>query len=148
LRQRRGVRLNVLAPRGAAKSTWSTFAFPLWAALHSLEPYIVLTAETGDQAHKYLDSIRSELELNEELADQDPHVFGAGPIWRQDRIQLNNGVLIEALGRGTKLRGRKSRQHRPSLIIVDDPQNTEHVQSPLQREGGPGGPPGPRTRPL
>src|SRR5262245_37045346 len=37
LHHRRGSRLNVLAPRGAAKSTWSTFAYPLYCALHGLE---------------------------------------------------------------------------------------------------------------
>lgn len=130
----RGQRLNVLAPRGAAKSTWSTFAYPLWAALHGIEPYIILTSDTGDQAHKYLDSIRTELESNESIANDYPHLFGTGPVWRQDRIRLNNGVQIEAIGTGTKLRGRKSRQHRPSLILVDDPQNTNHIVSELQRQ--------------
>lgn len=130
----RGVRLNVLAPRGAAKSTWSSFAYPLWAGLHAVEPYIILTSDTGDQAHKYLDAIRSELESNDLLARDYPHLYGAGPVWRQDRIRLANGVMVEAIGTGTKLRGRKNRQYRPSLIIVDDPQNTGHIISPLMRD--------------
>lgn len=134
LHQRRGTRLNVLAPRGAAKSTWSSFAYPLWAAVHALEPYIVLTSDTGQQAHKYLDSLRAELESNDLLARDYPHLAGAGPTWRQDRIRLANGVMVEALGTGTKLRGRKHRQDRPSLIVVDDPQNTAHIISPVQRE--------------
>lgn len=126
--------LDVLAPRGAAKSTWSTFAYPLYCALHGCEPYIILTSDTGAQAHKYLDAIRTELETNEALARDYPHLAGKGPIWREDRIKLGNGVMIEALGTGTKLRGRKNRRHRPALIIVDDPQNTEHIISPLQRD--------------
>jgi predicted phage terminase large subunit-like protein len=134
LHHRRGVRLNWLAPRGSAKSTLSTFAYPLFAALHGIEPYIMLTADTGDQAHKYLDAIRAELETNAGLECDYPHLFGAGPVWRQDRIQLGNGILIEALGTGKKIRGRKNRQHRPSLIIVDDPQNTDHIASAIMRE--------------
>lgn len=134
LHLKRGQRLNVLAPRGAAKSTWSTLAYPLWAALHGIEPYVVLTSDTGEQAEKYLDSIRDELETNELIRRDYPRLAGAGPVWRADRLKLANGTMLEALGTGTKLRGRKNRQHRPSLIIVDDPQNTEHILSALQRE--------------
>lgn len=134
LRAERGKRVNVLAPRGAAKSTWSTFAWPLWCALHALEPYIVITADTGEQARKYLDALREELEGNELLAQDYPHLAGQGPVWRADRIKMANGVMVEALGTGTKLRGRRKRAHRPSLIIVDDPQNLEHIISPVQRQ--------------
>ncbi|MBY0527327.1 MAG: hypothetical protein K2R98_28280 [Gemmataceae bacterium] len=134
LHDRRGTRMNVLAPRGAAKSTWSSFAYPLYCAVHGIEPYIVLTSDTGAQAKLYMDSIRSELETNELLQRDYPDVVGAGSTWREDRIRLRNGVVIEALGTGTKLRGRKNRSHRPSLVVVDDPQNTEHILSPLQRE--------------
>jgi hypothetical protein len=134
LRTARGRRLGVLAPRGSAKSTWSTLAYPLWCALEGLENYIVLTADTGQQAHKYLDTIRRELETNDRLAAVYPRLAGPGPVWREDRIRLQNGVVIEALGTGTKLRGRKNRSSRPSLIIVDDPQNTEHITSALQRQ--------------
>jgi hypothetical protein len=130
----RGRRLCVLAPRGSAKSTWSTLAYPLRCAVEGTEPYIVLTADTGNQASKYLDSIRSELENNTHLAAHYPHSCGKGPVWRGDRLELRNGVAIETLGTGSKVRGRRHRQHRPTLLVVDDPQNVEHVVSPLMRE--------------
>lgn len=134
LQRRRGQRRNILAPRGAAKSTWSTVAYPLYCALHGLEPYTVLTSDTGGQASKFLEAIRSELVSNEELRRRYPRLAREGPTWRQDRIQLTNGCMIEALGTGTKLRGRRHRQHRPTLILVDDPQNTNHIISALQRD--------------
>ena len=133
LHSRRGSRVNVLAPRGAAKSTWSSFAYPLWCAVHALEPYIVLTADTGEQAEKYLEAIRDELETNEAIRRDYPQA-GPGGVWRTNRIRLANGCTVEAMGTGAKLRGRKSRQHRPSLVIVDDPQNTAHMLSALQRD--------------
>lgn len=134
LHLRRAQRLNVLAPRGSAKSTWATTAFPLWLAVHGLEPYVVLTSDTGAQAEKYLDAIRNEFESNDLLARDYPHLAGPGPVWRGDRVRLANGTMIEALGTGTKLRGRKNRQDRPSLVVVDDPQNKDHIISALQRE--------------
>jgi hypothetical protein len=42
--------------------------------------------------------------------------------------------MIRALGTGQKARGRYHGSHRPTLIIVDDPQNRDHIVSPLQRE--------------
>lgn len=130
----RNQRVNVLGPRGSAKSTHASFALPLRNALHGIEPYTILTSDTGEQAAKYLDAIREEIETNEAIARDYPGVARRGRIWRQSRIVLNNGAMIEAIGTGTKLRGRKKRQYRPSLIIVDDPQNTGHILSALQRE--------------
>lgn len=130
----RGQRVNALAPRGAAKSTWATFAFPLRQALYGLSPYTILSADTASQAEKYLDAIRFELETNESILSEFPDVAGQGPIWRQDQLRLNNGCMVEAVGTGSKMRGRRNRDSRPSLIVVDDPQNTEHVVSPVQRE--------------
>ncbi len=129
----RGTRLNVVAPRGAAKSTWVSFAYPLWAACEEREPYILLLSDTGDQAAAYLESLRIELETNEALAQAYPAACGKGPVWQKNRLRLRNGVVIEALGTGGKVRGRKNRHQRPSLVIVDDPQNNDTITSPVQR---------------
>lgn len=132
--ERRGRRLCVLAPRGSAKTTWTTFVLPIHTALHRREPYILLTAETGDQARSYLEAIRRELDGNLELARDYPHVCGVGPVWRGDRLRLKNGVELAAIGTGGRIRGKKAGASRPSLIIVDDPQNKEHVLSELMRQ--------------
>ena len=49
-------------------------------------------------------------------------------------IVLRNGVTIEAFGTGQRIRGRRRRQHRPTLIVCDDLQNDGHIASSLQRE--------------
>lgn len=134
LHRRRGTKLNVLAPRGAAKSTWVSFAYPLKAALHEEEAFILLLSDSGEQADKYLESIRLELESNEAILRDYPQAAGVGPVWRQNRLRLRNGVVIESLGTGAKIRGRKNRHQRPTLVISDDLQNNEHILSPTQRE--------------
>lgn len=132
LHARRGVRLCVLAPRGSAKTTWATLAHPLRAALHGDQRFIVLTSDTGDQAHGYLGDLREQLEGNEALLRDYPTAAGRGPLWRGDAIRLRNGVEVAAFGTGGKIRGRKAHgRYRPDLIIVDDPQNKDHVISPL-----------------
>src|SRR5919106_257220 len=46
----RGRRLNVIGPRGAAKSTLGTLAYPLRCALEAQEPYIWIVSDTRPQA--------------------------------------------------------------------------------------------------
>ena len=135
LRTVRGQRLNVLAPRGSAKTTWATFAYPLRTALYAEEPYIIMISETNDQAMRYLSDIKNELENNANLRRDYPGATGRGRFWKSDAIRLRNGVEIGAYGTGAKLRGRKrDGLYRPSLIVIDDPQNRDHIVSPLQRE--------------
>jgi len=134
LHNRRGTRLGLVAPRGSAKSTWVSLAYPLWAAVHGYEPYILLLSDTQSQARLLLEAIKRELEDNRALAETYPAAVGQGSPWGQDRIRLANGVAIEALGTGAKIRGRRNRADRPSLIVVDDPENDAHVTSTVQRE--------------
>jgi hypothetical protein len=133
LEHRRGQRLCYLAPRGSAKSTWSTFAYPLYAACHRAEPFVILTSDTGQQAELYLEAIKEQLEFNDALAAAYPDACGKGPLWRGDRIRLRNGVQIASYSTGRKMRGAKTSESRPSLIVVDDPQNKDHIVSELQR---------------
>lgn len=134
LRDRRGSKLNVLAPRGSAKSTIGTLVYPLRAAVEKQEPYIWLLSDTKHQAYAHLDNLRSEVADNPRLAKDYPDAAGRGPVWRGGTIVLRNGVCIEAFGTGQRIRGRRKRANRPTLIICDDLQNDGHMQSPLLRE--------------
>jgi predicted phage terminase large subunit-like protein len=134
LHTQRGTRMALVAPRGSAKSTWVSLVYPLWAAVHNQEPYILLISDSQGQARLLLEAIKRELEDNPHLAAAYPDAVGAGKPWGRDRLRLANGVVIEALGTGAKIRGRRNRAERPSLIIVDDPENDSHVTSALQRE--------------
>jgi hypothetical protein len=96
---------------------------------------IEMISDTNDQATRYLADIKHELEYNESLRAGYPGATGRGRVWKTDAIRLRNGVEIGAYGTGTKLRGRKrDGLHRPSLIVVDDPQNRDHIVSAVQRE--------------
>jgi len=134
LRTARGVKLNVLAPRGGAKSTIGSLAFPLRAALEAWEPYIWIVSDTRHQANAHLENIKSELLDNTRLAQDYPEVFGRGPRWRNQSVVLRNGVAIEAFGTGQRIRGRRRGPHRPTLIVCDDLQNDSHIRSALLRE--------------
>ena len=132
--RRRGTKLNVLGPRGGAKSTIGTLAFPLWAAIEAGEPYIWIVSDTKHQASAHLENIKSELLDNRRLAADFPEAVGRGPVWRGNAIVLRNGAAIEAFGTGQRIRGRRRRAHRPTLIVCDDLQNDGHIVSAAQRD--------------
>lgn len=128
-----GQRINVIGPRFSAKSTVACLAHPLRCALEGTEQLIWIISETRSQACGQLEHIKSELETNELLQFAYPRASGRGPMWRVDRIRLNNGVGIEAYGIGQKLRGRRQRARRPTLIICDDMQSDAVMFSPDKR---------------
>jgi hypothetical protein len=133
IKHTRGKNTLVIAPRGNAKSTLCSLTTPLQATCEGTEKFILLVADTADQAKKYLASIKDELLFNEELRKDYPLACQEGDIWNSERIETKNGVCIEAIGKGGAVRGRKFRQYRPTLIIVDDPQSDEDCLSPVTR---------------
>lgn len=133
LRLCRGGKVNVIGPRGAAKSTIGSLSFVLQAALEDNEPYIWIVSDTRNQALTHLENVKHELETNELLAEDYPRAVGIGPRWRASAIELRNGSIIEAYGTGQRLRGRRRGANRPTLIICDDLQNDGHIASATQR---------------
>lgn len=133
-RAERGSKVNVIGPRGSAKSTIATLCYVLRAAVEGWEPYIWIVSDTIPQTSLHLENVKSELLGNARLKNAYPHATGRGPTWRADLIELNNGVVIEALSTGQQVRGRRVKEHRPSLIIGDDLQNDSHISSARQRE--------------
>lgn len=137
--ERRGRRIAIAAPRGHAKTTVVSLAFILWCACFRREPYVVLISDTSDQAGDLLTAIRQELEGNQLLASDFPQIAGERVSakalrWRRHDVTLPNGVRIQALGAEQKLRGRRNRAERPTLIVLDDIENEELVRSAEQRE--------------
>ncbi len=121
-------------PRGNAKSTWTTFGLILWCIAYRKRHYPMIVSETGPQAQSFLSFIKAELESNERLAQDFPEIAGEGPVWRADWIITRNGIKVHAAGAGQKLRGFRHGSRRPDLVIGDDLENDESVESPDQRK--------------
>jgi predicted phage terminase large subunit-like protein len=134
MRAGRGRKINAIGPRGAAKSTVASLACPLRLAVETAEPYIWVVSDSKDQAASHLENIKVELVDNRRLAQDYPAAVGKGTVWRSTAIRLPNGVTIEAFGTGQRIRGRRRRADRPTLIICDDLQNDQHMESALQRD--------------
>ena len=129
-----GERLIAEGPRGSAKSTLLGFLMPLRRICEGREAFIMLGAETTTQAELYLAHIKDELETNHDIADDYPEVHGLGDIWSTTKIVTRNGIRVEIFGSESSIRGKRTKQNRPSLIIVDDPEGDLASYSPTRRE--------------
>lgn len=127
----RGRKILVEAPRGSAKSTYITGAYALKVALSGEEPYILLIGASWDDAKGYIQNIKTELEensrINYDARMDDKHS------WTKVKLMLNNGCTIQASA-ACGLRGRKAKEFRPSLIIMDDPAQDDHKRSYQKRK--------------
>ncbi|WP_162595950.1 phage terminase large subunit [Bacillus sp. CGMCC 1.16541] len=120
------------APRGHAKTTIWDFVFPLWVTVYKKKFYILIISDAYDQAQGFISNIKDEIEDNERVVSD----FGKlkGDRWQEGSIVCSNGVKIEALGAGMKVRGRKNKSRRPDLIILDDVENDENAATTEQRK--------------
>lgn len=134
LHRTRGQHLNRIAPRGSAKTTQASKAYPLWCACEGTEAYILLTSDSGEQAATFLDSIRTELEGNDALAAYYPHACGVGKVWQAARLLTRNGVLIAAKGSKGRIRGLTKGHRRPTLVVIDDANEDADAYSPTTRQ--------------
>lgn len=132
LHELRGTKLNVIGPRGGAKSTLVTLAYVLRCAVEAREPYIWIVSDTRPQALLHLQNVREELIHNGALrtAYESAATMQRGG---RERIRLA-GSTIEAFSTGQRIRGRRMNAHRPTLIVCDDVQNDRHMESPRARE--------------
>lgn len=121
----------VAAPRGHAKSTNFTFKDSLHATLYLYKHYIIILSDSSDQAEGFLSDIKTEMEDNQEIRLD----FGnqQGKVWKSTVILTTGGVKIEAIGSGKKVRGRRHGTWRPDLLVLDDIENDENVNTPDQR---------------
>lgn len=126
-----GCRRAVAAPRGHAKSTTLTFKGTMHAVLYGYKHYPIILSDSSDQAEGFLENIRVEFEENGLIRED----FGnlQGKVWRNNVILTSSNIKIEAIGSGKKIRGRKHRNWRPDLLVLDDIENDENVRTPEQR---------------
>ena len=57
-----------------------------------------------------------------------------GKVWRSNVLLTKTNIKIEAIGSGKKIRGRKHKNWRPDLLVLDDIENDENVRTVEQRK--------------
>lgn len=117
--------------RGGAKSTLLEETFVLRACLREFKNGLLIGA-SEERAMERLEAVKREIETNEIIAE----LFGEmrGVVWSGHKIELSNGVVIKAAGRGQSLRGAKHLDYRPDFCGIDDLEDEDTVSTPQQRQ--------------
>lgn len=124
-------RIGIAAPRSHAKSTITDLVFLAWNIVHNKSRFVLLVSDTYSQAALFLETLKGELESNELLRA----FYGdlVSDKWSEGEIIAGN-TMVKAIGAGMKVRGLKYKESRPDLIIVDDLENDEMVESLERRD--------------
>ena len=123
--------INIVAPRGHAKSSIVGGVLPMWHLFFGEgKKLIVLVSRTQDHAVKLLGLIKDTLDYG----DQCRQLFGywgqhSAKSWAKAEVELKDGSVIICKGTGQQLRGIKIGNQRPSLIIVDDPEDENNTKT-------------------
>lgn len=127
------------APRGFSKTTLIQGCLAYIAA-HKLRNFVVIIEKTYREASEVLATVRSEfsdnamiLEVYGRLVSKD--ATGNEPEKAKDAEGdfLIQGVRFRGKGFNAPIRGLKSQQYRPDLVILDDVEEDEHVRNEDQR---------------
>jgi predicted phage terminase large subunit-like protein len=121
------------APREHAKSTIVSFARPIHAVCYQLVHFIVIFRDSDGVAEITVDDIRQEFEANERIREDFGDLVGTRK-WTGAQFVTSTDIKIMGRGRGSSARGLKHRQYRPDLVIVDDIEDDESVESKTQRD--------------
>jgi len=104
---------------GFGKTSVLTIGAALQAILFKRNAFVVIGGMTEDLATQNTSMIKLELEENERIR-QDFGTLKGTYKWEDSDFVTSAGVRVKARGAGQAFRGLRWRQHRPSLVILDD----------------------------
>ena len=124
-------KLNIIAPRGHGKSSLIAGVFPLYHLFFDKGPkFIVIVSKTEGHAVRLLDTIKDALDHSHALRLYfGYHGMFVSRIWKNNEIGLDTGDMIMARGTGQQVVGLKYLNQRPTLIIVDDPEDMNNTKT-------------------
>lgn len=133
-----GKQVNVLAPRGSAKSTCMAVIYPLhcvffkWAYEKlGMKPYnfIIIVSKSFTMAKSRIADIKRKIEMDTWFQQ-----FKGESTWGEQQLLTDNNIMLVPKSRGGQIRGSLFGAERPDLIISDDLDDPETVRNPDVRE--------------
>jgi hypothetical protein len=133
------------AARDHAKSSYVSLFLVVYCCVFQLKHFIILISDTDDpQAKTIAANIKTEFEentlLREDFGDMRGVAYGfSWTVQDFDVVIAEDGVILHRIrvlsrGVGSRLRGLRERSHRPDLVIGDDMENDDNIETELQRQ--------------
>lgn len=128
-------KLNIICPRGFAKTTIFDLAISVWLICYKKSKFTLIGAKKDDDAVQFVDSIKKVFKENElikttfgELINNKKFKVNA------NEIEFTNGMYIRAVGSASSVRGANFKGIRPSVVIADDYQDEKDILTEDSRE--------------
>ena len=124
-------RINIIAPRGHAKSSIGACVMPLHHIMFDEGPkFVVLSSKTQGHAIDLLQTIKDVLDYSMEFRS----IFGywgqhSAKGWTKDRVVLKDNTIILCKGTGQQVRGLKHGNQRPTFFVLDDPEDENNTKT-------------------
>lgn len=129
--------LGRILPRGTGKSVFGNTGPVIWVHAYGHLKYTLICSDIGSTAEKFIADIKNQFLENDYIKS----AFGVLLDDKDKRfkcntqeLELTNFSKIEAIPSASPMRGRKYRNRRPELIILDDYQSESDVKTIEARE--------------
>ena len=129
-------KLCIIAPRGHAKSSIVACVGVLYHIFFDKGPTVILlVSRTEGHANRLLQTIKNALDYSLPLR----YLFGyygehSAKKWTTTEIVLKDGTYIVTRGTGQQIVGLKYNDQRPTLIVLDDPEDLENTKTEKSME--------------
>jgi len=124
-------KLNIIAPRGHAKSSLVAALYVLYHLFFEKGPhFVVLVSKTEGHANRLLQTIKNALDFSLGLRS----VVGywgehTARKWSNNEVILKNNDILITRGTGQQVIGLKHNDQRPTLVILDDPEDLTNTKT-------------------
>jgi hypothetical protein len=130
-------KINIVAPRGWAKTTTCDMALSIWLICYKESVFTVIGAKTEVDCQQFIASIKKEIETNKLIE----RTFGklidkSNTSLRTNSLQIEfaNRTCLRAVASGTSVRGINWKSVRPTCFIGDDFQSEINILTEDSRE--------------
>ena len=135
LHKRNNTRDVFIFPREFSKTSAITIPFAIYAALYAIAKDIVILSSTVPRAKEFLSTIKHQIEGNNLITSCFGEIKNKKLLYNTEEIELDikpDIIKIKCASGNTSLRGENNRGIRIQLLILDDSQDPEKLETDEQ----------------
>ncbi len=138
--KRKSLKYSRAVSRGFGKSTIVSLCAVLWLVLRGDWKFVLLVSASLPHAEGFLRKISDEIEGNDllvaDFSELEParDSNGTTVAWNDRHLVFAGGFAIIAKGFRNQIRGLRYKNFRPDALVIDDPDEYSHIESPTTME--------------
>ncbi|WP_340719251.1 hypothetical protein [Clostridium perfringens] len=128
-------KLNIICPRGFAKTTIFDLAISIWLVCYKKSKFTLIGAKKDDDATQFVDSIKKVFNENQRIISTFGKLIDKKKFkTNANEIEFANGMYIRAVGSASSVRGANFKGIRPTVVIADDYQDEKDILTEETRD--------------